>query len=504
MGLKLEGGTFLRIWLVLAAALIAVSAANALETASLNSGHLRYRVIPAEDILEEANGSSVEYDRVLIKGDLVLDKPQYNSIRIINSAIEGNISCKGITFYGNIDFSNTSFHRNAIFNESRFMGEANFNSSRFYGASSFNMSRFPEGGTFDFVCFYDNADFANVWFDKFATFYNATFFEDAQFYLSEFNGAYANFESTQYMKNADFSGSLFNTYSSFEGATLDGKADFHALKFTNGANFYDTRFLGYTLFTRSHFIEDSIFSGVCFNDTAIFQYAKFDGPTYFNDTRFCGNAVFDSAQFLAPADMTNAQFDNDLMMNSTEITKMVLDGSVFNEKSQLFLAKADINKLMVSWSLIKDILSYDTSAYLSLVRNYKDLGQSNDANDCYYEYRYLNQNYKKLGFSKLLDVIAWLSCGYGVRPHYALYCGMIVILIFSLVLGLGRGIEGFQDIHGRHLITASLYFSTIAFTANSKGLPLKGHYKYLGIVEGIVGWLLMALFLVTLGRLMIG
>ncbi len=51
---------------------------------------------------------------------------------------------------------------------------------------------------------------------------------------------------------------------------------------------------------------------------------------------------------------------------------------------------------------------------------------------------------------------------------------------------------------------ASLFYSTIAFTANSKELPLRGRYKYLGIAEGIVVWLLMALFLVTLGRLIIG
>ncbi len=489
---------------MLAAALIAVSMANASEIAAPNPGHLQYREISAEDILAEANGSSVEYDRISIIGDLVLNESQYNSIKITNSAIVGNVSCKGIAFYGNVDFSNTSFHKNAIFNGTKFMAEANFNSSRFYGVASFNMSRFSEGATFDFAYFNGVADFANVWFDKFATFYNATFFEGAQFYLSEFNGAYANFEATQYLKDADFSGSLFNTYSSFEGAMFGKRADFHASKFTNGANFYETEFLGYTTFVRSHFIEDSIFSGVCFNNTSAFLNAKFDGPTYFNDTEFCGNAVFDSTQFLAPTDMTGAKFDNDLMMNSTEITKMVLDGSVFNEKSRLFLAKADINKLMVSWSLIKDNLHYDTSAYLSLVKNYKDLGQSSEANDCYYEYRYLSQNNKGIGFSKLLDVVAWLSCGYGVRPHYALYCGVIIILVFSLVLGLGKGVEGFKDLHGRQLVAASLYYSTIAFTANSKGLPLKSHYKYLGIAEGIVGWLLMALFLVTLGRLMIG
>ncbi len=489
---------------MLAMALIAVSMVDALETVESGAGNYQYREIPAKDILAEANSSSIAYDHVTIIGDLELNKSQYNSIKIVDSAIEGNISCEGITFYGSVDFSNTSFHKNAIFNETRFMAEANFNNSRFYGIATFNMSRFQEGGTFDFAYFDGLADFANVWFDNFATFYNATFMGDSQFYLSEFNGAYANFDCSRYLKYADFSGSLFNTYSTFEGAAIESGADFHASKFSNGVNFYGTEFYGPTTFAKSHFIEDSTFSGAEFNDTAVFLSAKFDGPTYFNDTRFGGDAVFDSALFPAPTDMTGARFDADLMMNGTQIAKMVLEGSVFSGNSRLFLARTDINKLMVSWSHIRDILCFDTSAYLSLVKNYKDLGQSSDSNDCYYQYRYLNQNNKKLGYSKLLDVIAWLTCGYGVRPHYALYCGMIVILAFSLILWFGRGVDGFQDLHGRKLIIASLYYSTIAFTANAKGLPLKGHYKYLGIAEGIIGWLLMALFLVTLGRLMIG
>jgi hypothetical protein len=348
------------------------------------------------------------------------------------------------------------------------------------------------------------ADFANIWFDKFGTFYNATFSGDALFYLSDFNGAYTNFEWTRYLRNVDFSGSQFNDYTTFEGAIFGNETNFLATKFSNGANFYDASFLGNAIFTKSHSVEDSIFSGANFGDTADFGYAKFDGPTYFNTAQFSGNAAFNNAQFLTSADMTNAQFGKDLEMNSTRINRMVLDGSVFNESSQLFLAKADINKFMVSWSLIKDILCFDTSAYLSLVKNYKDLGQSNDANDCYYEYRYLNQNNKAIGFSKLLDVVAWLSCGYGVRPHYALFCGLIIILLFSAILLLGRGVDGFHDLHGRQLLLSSVYYSTIAFTANSKGLPLKGHYKSLGIAEGIIGWLLMALFLVTLGRIMIG
>lgn len=497
-------GIPLRIWPILAIALTATAIACASGIAVPDQGCLQCKEITAEDIVAKVNSSPIILDRVVITDDLELNKAQYDPIKITNSVIRGNISCKGITFYGDVDFSNTSFIGSSIFNGTRFMAEANFNGSRFYGPASFNMSSFAQGGTFDFAYFGEVADFANTWFDKFGTFYNATFLGDALFYLSEFNGAYANFEYTQYLKNADFSGSHFDTYGSFEEAQFTKEADFHASKFTSGANFHNTRFLGYANFAKSHFIEDSIFSGIDFNDTALFLNAKFDGPTFFNNTIFGGNAIFDNVQFLAPADLTRDQFNKDLKMNSTKINTMTLDGSVFKEGSRLFLAKADINRLMVEWNLIKDILSFDTSAYPSLVKNYRDLGQGNDANDCYYEYRQLNQIHKALGFSKLLDAVAWISCGYGVRPHYALLCGAFVILLFSLVLLVGRGVEGFNNLHGVQLIAASLYYSTIAFTANAKGLPMKGNYKYLGIAEGIIGWLLMALFLVTLGRLMIG
>lgn len=494
----------MRILPILAIALTAAAIACASGIAVPDQDCLSCKEVTAKDIVAKVNGSPVILDRVVITDDLELNKTQYDPIKITNSVIRGNISCKGITFYGDVDFSNTSFIGSSIFNGTRFMAEANFNGSRFYGPASFNMSSFAQGGTFDFAYFGEVADFANTWFDKFGTFYNATFLGDALFYLSEFNGAYANFEYTQYLKNADFSGSHFDTYGSFEEAQFTKEADFHASKFTSGSNFHNTRFLGYANFAKSHFIEDSIFSGIDFNDTALFLNAKFDGPTFFNNTIFGGNAIFDNVQFLAPADLTRDQFNKDLKMNSTKINTMTLDGSVFKEGSRLFLAKADINRLMVEWNLIKDILSFDTSAYPSLVKNYRDLGQGNDANDCYYEYRQLNQIHKDLGFSKLLDAVAWISCGYGVRPHYALLCGAFVILLFSLVLLVGRGVEGFNNLHGVQLIAASVYYSTIAFTANAKGLPLKGNYKYLGIAEGIIGWLLMALFLVTLGRLMIG
>jgi hypothetical protein len=477
--------------LMLVIILTAVANGAASENVLPLSESFQLREISSREIMANANDSPTVYDRVLVTGDLLLNIDQYNSIRITNSIFRDNVICKGITFYGDVDFENTSFQRNAVFNETKFMTMANFNATHFLGEASFNMSRFA-------------ADFESVWFDKLATFYNATFMGDVQFAFSEFNGAYANFESVQCIGDVYFYGSQFNSYCTFSDARLEKNADFHATKYSNGVGFFHTQFFGQANFARSRFIADSIFSQAHFNDTANFLIANFDGPVFFNDTVFCSDANFDNVQFQAPTDMSYAAFKGDLKMNSTKIARMVLDGSAFSEGSRLYLAKADINRLIVSWSQIRDILSFDTAAYLSLIKNYKDLGQSNDANECYYELRYLNQSHKPLGISKLLDILAWITCGYGVRPHYALLCGMVIILIFSIIYWAGRGVEGFHDIHGHQLMVASLFYSTIAFTANSKGLPLRGRYKYLGIAEGIVGWLLMALFLVTLGRLIIG
>jgi hypothetical protein len=460
--------------------------------------------VSAQEVMADGNNSLVVLDRVIIKGDLYLDTNQYNPIKITNSVFKDNVSCRGTTFHGEVDFENTTFRKNAIFNETKFMTRANFNSTHFLGGAIFNMSRFEDGGTFDFAYFNNTADYESVWFDKFATFYNATFMSDAQFAFSLFDGAYANFESVSCLGNAYFYGSQFNTYCAFSNSRLDKIADFHATKYSDGAGFIQAQFLGPASFARSRFIADSLFYQAFFNDTATFSNANFEGPVFFNGTIFSRNANFDNVQFLSPADMSNAAFKSDLQMNNTKITRMVFDGATFGEATRLYLAKADINRLMVGWSQIRGIINFDSAAYLSLIKNYKDLGQSSDANECYYELRYLNQGRKPIGFSKFLDVLAWLTCGYGVRPQYALFCGLVVIIIFASIYWFGRGVEGFHDIHGHQLMIASFFYSTIAFTANSKGLPLRGRYKYLGIAEGIIGWLLMALFLVTLGRLIIG
>jgi hypothetical protein len=66
------------------------------------------------------------------------------------------------------------------------------------------------------------------------------------------------------------------------------------------------------------------------------------------------------------------------------------------------------------------------------VEDYRRLGWSEDEDDRYYQYRMLDQTGKNWGWPKVIDILAWLSCGYGVRPGYALAWSLLTILAFGL------------------------------------------------------------------------
>lgn len=87
---------------------------------------------------------------------------------------------------------------------------------------------------------------------------------------------------------------------------------------------------------------------------------------------------------------------------------------------------------------------------------------------------------------------------------------MFLIITFALFFWAGNSIivepisGSIQTLNQNLTFVDDLYFSAMVFTAKSqvKWYPL-GIYRYLATIESVLGWLLMALFLVTLGRTMI-
>jgi hypothetical protein len=117
----------------------------------------------------------------------------------------------------------------------------------------------------------------------------------------------------------------------------------------------------------------------------------------------------------------------------------------------------------------------------------------------------LSQASKKWSFSKLGDVLIWVTCGYGVKPHYTIGLALVLILLFALIYWRGGGIMRLMEgVDSRVSFWDAFYFSVVTFTTVGYGdwYPVN-RYRTFVMIEGLVGWLTLALFLVTLANVMI-
>ncbi|HNT71793.1 MAG TPA: hypothetical protein PLJ69_02600 [Methanothrix sp.] len=338
---------------------------------------------------------------------------------------------------------------------------------------------------------------------------------------------YVMFNKPVYMYNTTFKEHCNMTYSIFKG-----RADFSHSKFGDNVNFLYT-----------HFAADAFFWKAIFSKDANFWEAYFEEDAEFGSAIFNGNAIFNFAVF-----------NGDGYLNS----------AIFNEK--LNLDRTKFSKLEIKFELIRKSLVYNENTYLKLVENYKSLGWFSDADDCYFHYRKVKQEQTGWGISKLVDIFAWLTCGYGVRPGYTLGFSLLLVVFFGFLYWIGDGIgrsdaldedketippksvhhecikfinliisfislrwliNSFRRLkcippksipkstineirtHWMNLTTQvslfeALYYSTIVFVSppHQSWYP-NGRWKFLVLIEKVLGWLLLALLIVTLGKIMI-
>ena len=162
--------------------------------------------------------------------------------------------------------------------------------------------------------------------------------------------------------------------------------------------------------------------------------------------------------------------------------------------SNISLKDADFDQITnIRWDDVKEHLDYEKNGrntYLSLVRSFKSIGFFDDADDCYYVCRdNMKKENEKSNWSKLYDILSYVSCGYGVRPGYTLGWVVVSMYIFWVIfLGCSQS------------IFEAVYFSFISFTSGSPSdLPI-GAWKYFVMIESALGYFFLALFIVVLAR----
>jgi uncharacterized protein YjbI with pentapeptide repeats len=330
-----------------------------------------------------------------------------------------------------------------------------------------------------------------------------------------------DFSGTTFI-NADFHGSVFSKFAGFENAIFKGYASFANVRFIDDVSFANTQFTEGTLvrFDQAIFQKDAFFWGmgsknIFFGGESTFRYAVFHGIAEFSKAVFRGKADFsfcrffgeyirllntqfyDKVSFIGSKVKGTADFINNRFNSTSDFSYVsfyIVDFSASNFENHIYLTGAMFTRFNVQWNTIKNQLSCDDPVLLALVTNFRNLGQFDDSDNCYYRYRKQIQGQRGLGLRKVFDFLSWMSCGYGVRPFRTLCVSALLITIFAFLFWKGGGISGLQSIGD------AFYYSALAFTANSKSISWIGIYKYIGLVEGFLGWFFMALFLVTLGR----
>jgi hypothetical protein len=290
--------------------------------------------------------------------------------------------------------------------------------------------------------------------------------------------------------DVDFYGTEFNKPLDFSDTEFSGKADFNCASFGSAAFFSGANFYGDAFFRNANFYGDAII-GIVPNSAHI---TSFNGAAFFSGANFYGDAIFFATRFDNYASFDNAKFNGNVYFNSVS----------FN--GPVFLIGCDFKCMKVSWSSLKDALVFDGPTYVKLIKNFRELEQFDDADAAYFQYRRLSQANKEWSFSKLGDIFMWVSCGYGVKPHYTIGLGLVLILLFALIYWLGNGIRRLkdEDKDNRVSLGDAFYFSMVTFTTVGYGdwYPTDKYRKFV-MIEGLLGWLTLALFLVTLASVMI-
>ncbi len=370
--------------------------------------------------------------------------------------------------------------------------------------------------TFSDVSFAGETDFRETKFDGLAAFAGSEFEKDASFGNALFGGE-AVFPRSLFKGDVDFDFAHFSKQVTFQGALFSRDSSFTRAQFDDSAVFRDAQFRGNASFAVTRFDSESFFGSAEFLGNCTFGLASFAGISEFTKINFSGMAIFLGAKFSDNTYFTDTRFDRDFVLQGSRIYSMQLDNVTFGRQSRLDLKDADFSRFIARWDAIRDHLEFNGAAYLALVKSYKNLEWFDDADDCYFQYRRISQDLEPWGWTKLSDIISWLSCGYGVRVSYTVFWCLFTILLFGLIFWAGKGMSKFEiegvELPGnpflrpgqRGSLTDALYFSIAMFTTSQAPVntyPV-GFYRHLAMLEGILGWFFLGLFVVVLSGVLI-
>jgi hypothetical protein len=430
----------------------------------------------------------------------------------------GNAQFNQIAHFGNAQFNQIAYFQSAQFNQAAYFWNARFNQT------DFNSVQFNQTAYF-WNAWFNQTDFNNVQFNQTVYFENARFNQTANFEKAQFNQT-TYFRHAKFNQAANFQSAQFNQTANFENVQFNQTAEFWNAQFNQTTYFWDARF-NQTDFNSVQFNQTAYFWNAQFNQTANFEKVQFNQTTYFRHAKFNQDANFQAAQFNQEAYFEDAKLLN-LFFNYSQFSKEAFFGGA-RINGTLSLYRTKYEKLNIRWSSIHD-LTYDDTAYYLLIENFKKLGFTDDASECYYSYRYKHM-WELLRQGKFdswfFDLLAWATNGYGLRPVRPLGWSVLFILLGGAFFFVTKNISRSKvpEPSGNRLrairskdspqkasevsIWEALLLSATYFTSGASSIissvpeefrPL-GRSRYVVVILRLLGWIFFVLFLTSLGKI---
>lgn len=519
------------------------------------------REINISQVLQEMRlNHSIKYDNVKIYGNnsSILEGINVRSaVEITNSTIDAELELKQINFSGSIKFYGTTFNKTLFIDDSIINQDVDFSNTTFNDCFSlFNTSLLGKKSRFSNSSFQSKIEFTKI------RFLGTTQFENSSFLSASFNNVLfsdsgVDFSNSVFYESISVGNAIFEGDASFRDVQVPGEflfidvqfnempffektnfsindpghmVYFERIDFKNGCCFKDAIFdsvdftevesSGLILrFDNTHFNGDLQFTSLLIDSIASFKDAWFNGMVTLGNTEFNKRADFNRANFLGDVSFEGAQFDDNLNLRKSNFSgninfdNAIINGDIFCEDINfakglsnngqtvhMSMNGTGYSRIFINWKDIDEgFLLFDGNAYLLLIDNFKKLGRVNDANDCYYEYKRSNSRNLE-GLYSLADAYYWVFCGYGVRPQWALYWAIFLIVSLGFY---------FRENDGMNLISALVFSITIFMSGTGKLFVDKPDYSpeknikvsmFLFTFERIMGGVLIVLFLISLGR----
>ena len=312
-------------------------------------------------------------------------------------------------------------------------------------------------------------------------------------------------------------------------SVLNGAVSFADCYFMKKVRFVEDTLKRDINFYEVIFNQDVNFSGSIFRESASFNYSTFRGSTFFSNATFDTSIIFVQSKFLENAWFQHTIFGGDAYFIYTDFGGWVdFLGATF--KREVSMLSVEFSNIFISWEQLKGHLVGYPSDHSQFIRKFEENRQFDDADAVYLKMkRSETARMKWNDASKYIGYLMWVTCGYGVMPGYTILwsIGIVIFFAFFYILRFNsikeiekelrypRRPRVLREVRNRFRkrLYDAFYFSVHTFIIGivSDWYPTDNYlikmgrikfckFRTLSMIEGVLGWVLLVLFVVTLTR----